>query len=84
MIVILLLHFVMPVRSWVVLDYILTDSFGLKLAFVVTKFPQKVRVKGITNWSLFVYMAARLLRRKVLPGAKLSIILQKVFMKVAI
>ena len=38
-----------------VLDYFA----GLKLAFVVTKFPQKVRVTGITNWSLCVYMPAR-------------------------
>ena len=31
----------------------------LKLAFVRTKLPPKVQVKGITNWSLFVYMTAR-------------------------
>ena len=36
------------------------DCFtGLKLPFVVTKFPQKERVKGITSWSLFVYIPAR-------------------------
>ena len=33
--------------------------FGLKLAFVETKFPQKVQVKGITNRSLLAYMTAR-------------------------
>ena len=33
--------------------------FGLKIAFVVTKFPQKDEPKGITNWSLIVYMTAR-------------------------
>ena len=53
------------VRSCIVLNFILLavlDYFtGLKLAFVVTKFRQKVWVKGITNWYLFVYMAARLL-----------------------
>ena len=30
--------------------------FGLELAFVETKFPQKVRFKGITNRSLIVYI----------------------------
>ena len=38
-----------------VLDYFAR----IKLAFVVTKLPQKVWVKGTTNQSLFVYIAAR-------------------------
>ena len=40
----------------VVLDYFV----GLKLAFVVTRFPQMLRVKGITNQSLYKCMPARL------------------------
>ena len=32
--------------------------FGLELAFVGTKFSQKLRVKGITNQSRIVYMTA--------------------------
>ena len=34
-------------------------DFGLKLAFVVTWFPQKVWLKRITNWYHLVYMTAR-------------------------
>ena len=30
-----------------------------KIAFVVTKFPPRYEPKGITNWSLLVYMTAR-------------------------
>ena len=33
--------------------------FGLKVGILGTKFPQYVRPKGITNWSLYMYMAAR-------------------------
>ena len=50
------------VPSGVVFGNILAavDYFtGLELAFVVTKFPQKVRVKGITNWFILEYMTAR-------------------------
>ena len=36
-------------------------DFGLELAFVVTKFPQKVRVKGITNWSFLVNSSTKAL-----------------------
>ena len=43
---------------WVVLAVL--DLFvGLELAFVVTKLPLKVQVKGIANQSLYKYMPAR-------------------------
>ena len=49
------------VLSCIVFCHIWKSSFyfGLKIAFVVTQFPQKVRDKGITNRSLQRYMAAK-------------------------
>ena len=49
------------VLSWcsVVLIWQFWTKYWTKLAFVVTKFPQMLRVKGITNWSLYVCMPAR-------------------------
>ena len=51
----------------------------LKLAFVVTEFPQKVRVKGITNPSLIEYMTVR-----VKKGCIVIALVEKVSQKISL